>query len=193
MVEGHAVVMKRFLVAAVLPLTMVVVPVGVLASAAANHAKAPKPPKSGHWMLNNNEDEPGVMENSGGVFTVTAKHRDVKNLSVIIGPDAETACGTGTVRVLGKQAIRNIKGETDFGGTYDEWIVGKPHADAAPPYTPDKVKLHRAGKVFKGGLEMNFAGPTGGTKKKPSIGTITYKGPKKFGGSCSLNFGYNKK
>jgi len=185
--------MRRLLLAAVLALPLTLILVGPMASAGVSHSKSPRPPESGHWVLNNNEDEPGVMENSGGSFTVTKGHRDVSDLTVIIGPDAETACGTGTVRVLGKHAIHLLKGETISGTAFKEWIVGRAVTGGDPPFTTDKVNLRRAGKTFKGGLDMNFAGPRGGTKKRPSIGTITYRGPKNFGGSCSLNFGFNKK
>jgi hypothetical protein len=185
--------MRRLLLAAMLPLPLVLLLLGSVASASVGHAKSPKPPQSGHWVLNNNEDEPGVLENSGGSFTVTKGHRDVKGLTLIIGPDAETACGTGTLRVLGKQAIHELKGVDIAGDNFKEWIVGKAVIGGDPPYEPVKVMLRRAGKTFKGGLTLNFAAPRGGTKKHPSIGTISYKGLKIYGGSCSVNFGFNKK
>jgi hypothetical protein len=176
-------------------LTLASVAIAIVASAhdagAVGAAKAPKPPLVGRWTMNNNDTAAGVQEIVNGRFRVTKHHRDVVGMALTIGADAETACGTGKVQVKGKQPIHDAKGESIEGGSYNAWIVGKNRSGQDPVFAPIKVTLSRAGKTFKGGLEMNWRKPDGGGKKTPSAGVLSYAGPKAFGG-CEIDFGYNR-
>lgn len=146
--------------------------------------KTPKPPVVGHWKVNHTATTD--VEAAGGGFTVTHRHADVTKLSVKIGPDAETACGSGTINVIGKHRVFDAKGMSEF-GSYNEWVVGENEPNDDPVIQPEKVTLGRAGKHFHGRLDIVFSKPRGGVT---SGGDIVFN-TKKFGG-CDLSFGIKK-
>jgi hypothetical protein len=170
------------------------VPAVAAAHPGASAAKSPAAPSAGRWVVDANGATNDV-EATAGSFLVTDKHghRGVGGLRVTIGPQAETACGTGTVRVLGKHKLYEAKGTVvAYDSKYDTWIVGTHNGTGIHP---DKVTLSRAGKTFKGKLQIDFIGRRGGkaTNKKGGIsaGTIDYNS--KTLGSCEFTFGIKHK
>jgi hypothetical protein len=164
--------------------------IGLVPSAAfATHSvatnKAPKAPIVGHWKVNHTATTD--VEAAGGGFVVTAHHRFMRGFEVKLGPDAETACGTGTIHLVGRQRIYDAKGTGEFGSS-NEWVVGKNEPTADPVIQPSKVTLGRGGKHFKGRFRTVFTKSRGGVTSGGEI-DFTPKGPD---GSCQLDFGIKK-
>ncbi|HEX3906449.1 MAG TPA: hypothetical protein VHW92_00805 [Mycobacteriales bacterium] len=152
-------------------------PVAASAGVSAEHAKHPAPPESGKWR---------VTGGLTGSMRVTHQHAAVSHLKARIAPTAETACGTGTVTVVGKHKIIHAKGDSEF-GTYNLWAVGKNEPDADPVIQPEKVTVIQNGHHRKGTFYISFAGAKGHTKAADSGGAIDY-----HGGNCELQFEVHK-
>jgi hypothetical protein len=121
-----------------------------------------------------------------GSFRVTSSHHGVRKVTTTIGPDAETACGTGTVSVIGKHKIFDAKGTDPEGDHYSIWAVGKNRSADDPVIQPIKVTLKLDGHRRKGHLEMAFVGSRGHTKAGDAAGLIVY------GKGCELQFTMRK-
>jgi hypothetical protein len=121
-----------------------------------------------------------------GSFRVTPSHHGVTHFKTRIGPDAETACGTGTVTVLGKHKVFDAKGTDPDGDHYSVWAVGKNRPDDDPVIQPIKVTLKLDGHRRKGHLEMAFVGARGHSKNGDAGGQIVY------GSGCDLQFTMRK-
>ena len=162
-----------------------------LTAQAAPSRKGPVAPLSGPWAVDQNGATTDVEASAGGFVITTGHHRFVKDLHVTIGPDAETACGTGNLRVIGKHAVYDAKGTlSEDGSKYNVWVVGTHNGTGIHG---DKVMVARAGKTFKATVAMSFIGRKGGkaTNKLGEIsgGHIDYPNHT-FGSGCELTFGY---
>jgi hypothetical protein len=151
-----------------------------LAAPVGHASKTSLPPKNGKWKLDgSNYSQPGLR----GSFTVTAKHRAVKKITITKGQGALANCGTGTLKVIGSQPILHVTGTTSS-GPYNKWIVGKRTPNAGSPFEPKKIKLTIRGKRKSGTLELYFHGPKGGAKN--TFGEISF-------GQCQYTFGFLKR
>jgi hypothetical protein len=175
--------MKRTLALIAALAIAALIPSAAVASQGVASKKAPKPPVVGHWKVIHSAS---VIEATGGGFTVTHRHAAVTGVSVTVGPDAETACGTGTINVIGKHRLYDAKGSGQF-GSYNVWVVGKNAPNDDPVIQPEKVTLGRAGRHFNGRLDIIFAKPRGGLS---SDGNIVFNN--KTFGSCQLTFNFKK-
>jgi hypothetical protein len=148
-------------------------------AAPAQHAgKASVPPQSGRWKLDGNSGEASLR----GSFTVTAKHRAAKAITITAGTGELDNCGTGTTKVIGPQAILHVTG-TSIDGPYSKWIVGKRTPHGGSPFGPKKVTISHGGKRRSGTLELYFYGPKGNAKK--TYGEVSF-------GQCQFLFGFVK-
>jgi hypothetical protein len=136
------------------------------------------PPDSGAWRVSGTDLK--------GALTVTAKHAFETGFHGKIGPDAETACGTGSVSVLGKHKIIHISGEGEF-GPYNLWGVGRNAPNSDPVIQPIKVTVNHNGHHGAGRLVMSFLNARGHSKAGNAAGELFYKN-----GTCDLQFDINK-
>jgi hypothetical protein len=150
-----------------------------VAAPARHTAKASKPPQSGRWKLDGSDYSQDSLR---GSFTVTAKHRTVKAITITAGTGELENCGTGTTKVIGPQTILHLTGTTTF-GPYNRWIVGKRTPHGSSPFGPKKVTISHGGKRRPGTLELEFHGPRGGAKT--TFGEVSY-------GQCQFTFGIVK-
>jgi hypothetical protein len=138
------------------------------------------PPSSGHWVVDANGATNDTEATSGSFTVVAGHHRYVRALKFAIGPDADTACGTGNVSVAGKRTVYDVKG--------DGWFVGTRKGKAIHPA---KVTISEGGKHVKGTLLISFIGKHGGneTDKEGAISaaTVTYGGD-----TCDITFGIKR-
>jgi hypothetical protein len=144
---------------------------------AARASHAPVAPATGKWH---------ITGDITGAFRVTSKHRYAKSLHATIGADAETACGTGKVSVVGKHRIFDAKGDNSY-GHYSQWIVGRNVSSAIPTIQPEKVTVIHDGKRVKGKYDLAFVGRHGHNKNGNAFGEISYDH-----GNCDLQFDVKK-
>jgi hypothetical protein len=162
------------------------VPLGGSAGYAATNASAPTPPVVGYWKVH----APQSGEIRGGHFTVTARHRFVRDFTVTFGRYAPGSCGSGTVSVLGKQQIYDATGTNLEHIHYSTWVVGENHPKAGQVIQPEKVTLERAGHEFTGGLSLQFGSPRGGQQPN-SAGMLTF--PFRGQPTCEFFFTFKKR
>jgi hypothetical protein len=163
-------------------ITVVAVGLAPLATAAAAPsrpaAKTPPRPAVGKWRVTGTE--------LTGSFRVTAKHRAAAGFTTTIGPDAETACGTGTVKVRGRHKIIDAKGTDAEDMHYSEWVVGKNEPGSISDIAPIKVTVTHDGHRHHGRFQLAFLNARGHSKKGDAAGEITY------GKGCLLQFDIRK-
>jgi hypothetical protein len=175
MCRGH-------LTRAAILLALAALPTGALAAtpvAKPAKAKPPAQPKTGAWQIITD----GYVEQLSGSFTVNSK-RYVTAFTGTIQSGAETACGTGTIKVIGKQKIIDAKGIDPEGSAYNEYAVGKNDPSADPTIQPIKVTVNDAGKTIPGKLAIVFASAAARKEGAISGGELYYDA-----GACELAFG----
>jgi hypothetical protein len=173
---------RRYLVRFAVLVTLAALPAGALAATpAAKLAKTNQPaePKGGAWKIVTN----GYVEQLSGSFTVTSQHY-VTAFTGTIASGAETACGTGTVTVVGKQKIIDAKGTDPEGDAYNEYAVGRNDPSADPTIQPVKVTVNDAGTTIPGKLTLVFASAAARKAGGISGGELDYDA-----GACELAFG----
>jgi hypothetical protein len=166
------------LTGAITVLAMGLTPYASAAAPSRPAAKTPPRPAAGKWHVTGTE--------LSGSFRVTPSHRGVTHFKTTIGPDAETACGAGTVTVLGKHKIFDAKGTDPEGDRYSIWAVGRNRSDDDPVIQPIKVTVKLDGHRRKGHVEMAFVGARGHSKAGDAAGQIIY------GKGCDLQFDMRK-
>ena len=157
---------------------------GLAGAASASHT--PVAPEPGKWVFYNSSS--GFGPELIGSMVVSSGHKYVKHFSGTLGSGADSACGTGKLRVVGKLKIIDAKGENELGNHYNEWAVGRNTPSKDPAISPEKVTLVHAGKRIKGHIYLVFEGRKGVTKKYDSGGEVTYAG-----GNCDLSFEVKKR
>ena len=173
---------RHLVVRAAALLTLGALPAGALAATPAAklaETKPPAQPKIGSWHIVTN----GYVEQLNGSFTVNSKHY-VTAFTGTIQSGADTACGTGTINVIGKQRIIDAKGTDPEGGEYNEYAVGKNDPSADPTIQPIKVTVNDAGKTIQGKLAIVFASAAARKAGGMSGGELYYDG-----GACELAYG----
>jgi hypothetical protein len=143
-------------------------------------AKTPKPPVAGQWTVASFNPDVSLLT---GSLVVAAAHKNVHGTKVTLGAGTPTACGKGTVRVLGSQRIVLRHGVNE-GGAFKLWAVGTiSEAPTAFAYVKGvKVVVAHAGKQVAGTLSIAFSTPRGGPSDD---GQISFKAN---GGTCTLQF-----
>lgn len=140
---------------------------------------AGSPPVAGLWKLHSaNIGQPEV---SGGSFTLSS-HQVLTGFTLIVGPGAESPCGTGhiTVKVLGsEQLVRDPL--DDLGNPTAEYTISSP-TNATEAVS---VKVAVNGREQAGQLEIAFG--TGSRGGPHTGGTLVFNG-----GSCEIFFGERK-
>jgi hypothetical protein len=116
-------------------------------------------------------------------MVVTKGHQYIKDIVIKLGTDADTVCGAAgdTFEIAQKQKIFDAKGDLEFGGTYNEWAVGRNDPNADPVIQPRIVTLTINGKKRKADYWMVFQHGTKGN------GEITFAHQ-----DCQLDFGFKK-
>lgn len=152
-----------------------------VAGAAPSTSRSSKPPKVGHWKLYRGNI--GFAQVTAGKFRVTSGHKDVTAFSATLGDQAEPACGTGSMKVLGKHKIVHGEGTDPEGSHYNEWFVGKNDPSGDPVDQPIKVTTTSSTGKHKAQFTVYFGGAKGG---KNSIGEIEFTDKKL--GQCDVAF-----
>jgi hypothetical protein len=166
------------LVVAALGLAPLAASAAAPAGVSVQHSKHPTPPDSGRWRVTGTD--------LAGAFRVARKHAAVSRFRGTIGPDAETACGTGRVTVVGTHKIIEMKGDSEF-GRYNFWGVGKNDPNADPVNQPERVTVIQNGHHRKGRFSISFVGAKGHSKQGDAAGVIDYHGT-----NCELQFDVRK-
>ncbi len=135
--------------------------------AVAAHVAAAEPPKPpvGTWQLAANPDGPAYIN---GTFTITSNYY-VTAFQGTLTDLAQSACGTGTVTVTGKQKI-----------TYHA-VAGQYQVDGHDSESLLSVKLTHNGKKIKGKFQLAFYQAVGGGGETGN-GSLIY-------GGCNIPFG----
>jgi hypothetical protein len=173
---------RRSLVRVAVFITLAAIPASALAATPAAtlaKTKPPAEPKAGSWQIVTN----GYVEQLSGSFTVTSQHY-VTAFVGTIASGAETACGTGTIKVIGKQKIIDARGTDPEGGAYNEYAVGRNDPSADPTIQPIQVTVNDAGKTIPGKLTIVFASAAARKAGGISGGELDYDA-----GACELAFG----
>jgi hypothetical protein len=166
------------LVGAIAVVAVGLAPMAAAAAPGRPATKTPPRPLVGKWKVTGTE--------LTGSFRVTAKHRAATGFTTTIGPEAETACGTGRVKVSGRHKIIDAKGTDDEGTHYSEWVVGKNEPGSEADIAPIKVMVTHDGHRHKGTFQLGFLNARGHSKKGDAAGQITY------GTGCELQFDIRK-
>jgi len=140
-----------------------------------------KPPKVGHWKLYRGNI--GLAQVTAGKFRVTSGHKAVVGFRATLGDQAEPACGTGSMKILGKHKIVHGEGTDPEGSHYNEWFVGKNDPSGDPVDQPIKVTTESSTGKHKAQFTLYFGGAKGG---KNSIGEIEFTDKKL--GQCDVAF-----
>jgi hypothetical protein len=165
------------LLGAITVVTVGLAPLGA-AAAAPSQPASKTPPTVGKWKVTGTE--------LTGSFRVTAKHRAATGFTTTIGPDAETACGTGKVKVSGRHKIIDAKGTDAEDMHYNDWVVGKNEPGSVSDIAPIKVMVTHDGHRHKGTFQLGFLNARGHSKKGNAAGEISY------GKGCFLQFDIHK-
>jgi hypothetical protein len=166
---------------------LAVVAAAVLPSPAfAGHTANAKRPASGVWTMTSY----GEGEIQSGSLKVASNDRSVSAVQLVIGPNAETACGTGTLTVAGALPMHVVDGGHP---KKPEYIVGR--GDVVSPGSaykrkPITVRVTVNGMQLAGQLDLIFRTPRGGAGRAQDFGEISYTTPTAFaggnGGGCDF-------
>ena len=112
------------------------------------------PPALGIWRSQKLGNDSIQGAELTGSFTVTAGEY-VTDLHGTLTANAETSCGTGTIKVPGKIKIIHGSGSDEY-GNYNLYAVGVINVDADPIVQPDRVTLLHNGKKVTGSVQVSF-------------------------------------
>ena len=132
----------------------------------------------------------GEGEIQSGSLKVAGNGRSISAVQLVIGPNAATACGSGTLTVAGTLPMHIVDGGPS---RKPEYIVGR--GDVVSPGSaykrrPITVRVTVDGMQLAGQLDVVFRTPRGGAGRAQDFGEISYRTPTAFasgnGGSCDF-------